>query len=49
MHRTGLVSTVGNVVKEVAHAWVLCALLRCAEVVVHHLFDYIVRDPATAV
>lgn len=49
MHRAGLVSTVGNVVEEVAHAGVLCALLSRAEVVVHHLVYNIVRDAATTV
>lgn len=49
MHRAGVVSTVGNGVEEVAHARILCALLSCAEVVVHHLVYYIVRYPATTV
>ena len=49
MHGVGLVSTVGNAVEEVAHAGVLHALLRCAEVVVHHLVDDIVRDSTAAV
>lgn len=49
MHRAGLVSTVGNVVEEVAHAGVLCALLSRAVVVVHHLVYNIVRDAATTV
>lgn len=49
VHRAGLVSTVGNVVEEVAHAWVLCTLLSSAEVVVHHLVYNIVRDTTTAV
>lgn len=49
MHRAGLVSSVGNVVEEVAHAGILCALLSCAEVVIHHLVYDVVRDAATAI
>lgn len=49
MHRAGLVSTVGNVVEEVAHAGVLCALLSRAVVVVHHLVNDIVRDATSTV
>ena len=49
MHGAGLVPTVGNVVEEVAHAGVLCALLSRAEVVVHHLVHNVVRDAATTV
>lgn len=49
MHRAGLVSTIGNVVEEVAHAGVLCTLLSSAEVVIHHLVYYIVRDATTTV
>lgn len=49
VHGAGLVSTVGNVVEEVAHAGVLCALLGRAEVVVRHLVDDVVRDAAAAV
>lgn len=49
MHRVGLVPTVGNVVEEVAHAGVLCALLSRAEVVVHHLVYNVVRYAAATV
>lgn len=49
MHGAGLVPTVGNVVEEVAHAGVLCALLSRAEVVVHHLVYDVVRDATTTV
>lgn len=49
MHRVGLVSTIGNVVEEVAHAGILCALLSRAEVVVHHLVYNIVRNAAATV
>lgn len=49
MHRVGLVPTVGNGVEEVVHAGVLRALLSRAEVVVHHLVYYIVRDASPAV
>ena len=49
MHRAGLISTVGNVVEEVAHTGVLCTLLCGAEVVVHHLVDYFVRDASSTV
>lgn len=49
MHGVGLVSTVGNVVEEVAHAGVLRALLSRAEVVVHHLVYNIVRDATATV
>lgn len=49
MHGAGLVSTVGNVVEEVAHARILCTLLSRAEVVVHHLVYDVVRDTAATV
>ena len=49
MHGVRLIPTVGNVVEEVAHAGVLCALLSRAEVVVHHLVYYIVRYAAATV
>lgn len=49
MHGAGLISTVGDVVEQVAHAGVLCALLSRAEVVVHHLVHYVVRDAASTV
>lgn len=49
MHRVRLIPTVGDVVEEVAHARILCTLLSCAEVVVHHLVYDIVRDAAAAI
>lgn len=49
MHRVRLIPTVGDVVEEVAHAGILCTLLGCAEVVVHHLVYDIVRDTAAAI
>lgn len=49
MHRVRLIPTVGDVVEEVAHAGILCTLLSCAEVVVHHLVYDIVRDTAAAI
>lgn len=49
MHRVRLIPTVGDVVEEVAHAGILCTLLSCAEVVVHHLVYDIVRDTTAAI
>lgn len=49
MHRAGLVPAVGNGVEQVAHTRILCALLSCAEVVVHHLVYDIVGYATTAV
>lgn len=49
MHGVGLVSTVGDVVEDVAHPGILCAVLGRAEVVVHYLVDNIVRYAAATV
>lgn len=49
MHGAGLGAAVGDVVEEVAHAWVLGTLLGRAEVVVHDLVQDPVRDSSPAV
>lgn len=49
VHRPRLVSTVGDVVEDVAHARILCALLRCAEVIIHHLVQDVVRDSTSTI
>lgn len=49
MHWAGLVPAVGDGVEQVAHAGVLHALLCGAEVVIHHLVDYFVRDAAATI
>lgn len=49
MHGVGLIAAVGDGVKQVAHAWVLSALLRRAVVVVHHLVHDVVGDSTAPV
>ena len=49
MHGARLGPAVGHGVEQAAHAGVLVALLRCAEVVVHHLVLVGVGNAAAAV
>lgn len=49
VHGVGLVPAVGDVFKQAAHAGVLGALLRRAEVVVRHLVHDVVRDAPSPV
>lgn len=49
MHGVGLVAAVGDGVEQVAHAWVLSALLCRAVVVLHHLVQNVVGDSTAPV
>lgn len=49
MHGVGLVSSVGDVVEQAAHAGVLGAFLRGAEVVIHHFVYDVVRNSTSSV
>lgn len=49
MHGVGLVSTVGDAVEQAAHAGVLGAFLRRAEVVIRHFVYDVVRNSTSSV